>query len=161
MASSPERQCRDERGHFLPRPAIERFAEKCRFEPATGCVLWIGGTTRGQLKTAPYGSFWDGGRRWFAHRWAARHIHGLDIDGMQVDHCCVDHGAPANDTLCVQHLQAVPQLVNLQLMWGRRLWGWDEWGPPEPAAEDAGAPFYLPPAWLRPFLPQSGNGCPF
>lgn len=150
---------RDASGRFLSRPTLERFAEKCRFDPSSGCVLWIGGTTSGQLKTAKYGSFRDGKRRWFAHRWAAKHIHGLEIEGLQVDHCCP--GQP--NTLCIQHLQAVTQAVNLELQWGRRLWGWDEWEEPEAeaAAEDNSVPFHLPPGWLRPFLPAQSARCPF
>lgn len=145
---------------FERRPALERFAEKCRFDPVTGCVLWIGGTSSGQGKTALYGVFKDEGRRWFVHRWAAKHIHGFDIDGLEVDHCC----KPRPNTLCVQHLQAVTQLRNLQLMWGRRLWGWDEWSwepEPEPEPDPFAIPFHLPPAWLRPFLKSEQQGCPF
>lgn len=151
---------RDDLGRFLSRPALERFAEKCRFDPTTGCVLWIGGQTSGQLKTAKYGSFRDGKRRWFAHRWPAKHIHGLEIEGLQVDHCCPS----GPNTLCVQHLQAVTQAVNLQLQWGRRLWGWDEWEEQNSSAAndaDDAIPFHLPPAWLRPFLPSQARECPF
>lgn len=150
---------RDPRGRFIgAAAAIERFAAKCRFDPVTGCVMWTGGTTSGQLKRLRYGSFWDRGRRWFAHRWAARFIHGLEIDGFQVDHCC-----PAGpNTLCVQHLQAVTQATNLELQWGRRLWGWDEWEEAEqPASEPGGVPFHLPPAWLRPFLRSGQRESPF
>jgi hypothetical protein len=69
---------------------------------------------------------------------------------------------PANNTLCVQHLQAVTQLVNLELQWGRRMWGWDEWREPEPVEPDPNAiPFHLPPAWLRPFLAGPTSEVPF
>jgi hypothetical protein len=136
------------------RSALERFAEKCRFDATTGCVIWIGGTSCGQLKTAKYPVFWDEGRRWFGHRWSAKNIHGLDIEGLQVDHCCPN--IPIPNTLCIQHVQAVTQLVNLELQWGRRLWGWDEWREPDPVEADPNAiPFHLPPAWLCPFLPPS------
>jgi hypothetical protein len=73
------------------RPALERFAEKCRFDPATGCVLWIGGTTAGRGNSALYGSFWFEGSRWFTHRWSAIHIHGIDLGDNQAGHCC-PHG---------------------------------------------------------------------
>ena len=146
---------------FVRRPALVRFAEKCRFDPTTGCVLWIGGKSNGQGNSATYGVFKDEGRRWFAHRWAAVHIHGFDIDGFQVDHCCEDHGAPANNTLCVQHLQPLTLADNLAKRWGRRLWGWDEWREPEPPEPVEGVPFYLPPLWLRPFLKSEPRGCPF
>lgn len=157
MATQPA--CRDPLGRFVPQPALERFAAKCRFDAATGCVIWSGGTTCGQLKTARYGSFWDGGRRWFAHRWAAFNIHGFEIDGLQVDHCCPS----GPNTLCVQHLQPVTMLQNLELQWGRRQWGWDEWEPVEIEPTNDGVPMRLPPEWLRPFLsaPPSLEGCPF
>jgi hypothetical protein len=93
---------------------MERFAAKCEFDAATGCVMWTGGTTQGRGHSAPYGSFKDGGRRWFAHRWAAKHIHGLDIDGYQVDHCC-PHTEGRPNTLCVQHLQAVTHYEHVAL----------------------------------------------
>lgn len=154
MASRAFDPGREPNGRWQQRPALERFAEKCRFEPETGCVVWIGGTSSGQLKTALYPVFWDDGRRWFGHRWAAKNIHGIDIDGFEVDHCCP---LPRPNTLCVHHVQAVTKLRNLELQWGRRLWGWDDWEPePEPDSDPALAvPFHLPPAWLRPFLPPS------
>lgn len=99
---------------------LERFLRKCRFDPLTGCTLWIGGTTQGRGHSAPYGSFWFEGRRWFAHRWAAKYIHGLDIADRQVDHCCVERvGLPAAQTLCVDHLQAIPPAINRELQWIR------------------------------------------
>lgn len=158
MASRAFAVPQDERGRFLSRPALERFAEKCRFDATTGCVLWVGGKSSGGGKTLEYGVFKDEGRKHYAHRWAARNIHGLRIDGMQVDHCCEPHP----NTLCVQHLQAVTQLVNLELMWGRRIWGWDDWQEPEPPPEPdpLAIPFHLPPAWLRPFL-VAQQECPF
>ena len=152
----------DDRGRFIARPALERFAEKCRFDATTGCVVWIGGKSSGQFKRLAYGVFRDDGRRWFAHRWAAKNVHGLEIDGLQVDHCCVDHGAPFNNTLCVQHLQAVTQLQNLELQWGRRLWGWDHWEESEPElAQVDDLPFHLTPVWLRPFVRDDRPGVPF
>lgn len=76
----------------------------------------------------------------------------------QVDHCCPS----GPNTLCVQHLQAVTQLQNLELQWGRRLWGWDEWrDPDEPEPDPNAIPFHLPPAWLRPFLGRQQQECPF
>lgn len=49
--------------HPKYRPALERFAEKCRFDPTTGCVLWTGGTTAGHGNSARYGAFWFEGER--------------------------------------------------------------------------------------------------
>jgi hypothetical protein len=160
-------------GKFLPGPSpIERFVKKLAFDPFTGCVMWIGGTTAGHGHNMRYGAFWYEGRRWFAHRWAAKHIHGLDIDGLQVDHCC-PHG-PA--TLCVEHLRgetleanralqiergpSVPQSSIQKQYWLLVERGYEPYTPPE--RDEGDVPFYGPPAWLRPYLMKEyGNGCPF
>jgi hypothetical protein len=160
MSVAAQTTARGNGGRFIvTRPALERFAEKCQFDARTGCVLWIGGKTCGGGKVLQYGSFKDGGRRWSAHRWAAKHIHGLDIEEYEVDHCCP---LPIPNTLCVQHLQAVTKLRNLELMWGRRVWGWDDWDQSEPSEPDHEAlPFHLPPSWLVPFTPGGSSDCPF
>lgn len=135
--------------------ALERFAAKCEFDPATGCVMWTGGTTSGRGHSAPYGSFWDG-RRWFAHRWAAKHIHGLNIDGMQVDHCCPHTGGRPN-TLCVEHLQAVTFYEHVELE-QRRNNIYIQVGllEPEPLFQpDPRAPrIFQPPRWLLDLRPD-------
>jgi hypothetical protein len=125
--------------------------------------------SNGQGSSCVYGRFWDDGRSQYAHRWAAKNIHGLDIDqpGTQVDHCCQDaEGRPRPNSLCVQHVQVVPSLVNLRLVWSRRGNDLEEeeaiTDPPAPE----GVPFFYPPNWLRPYL-NDGNegmqnaGCPF
>ena len=134
------------------RPALLRFVEKCRHDPRTGCVEWVGGTTTGQGKHAEYGVFWFEGRRWSVHRWAAKFIHGFEIEDMDVDHIC-------RNTLCVRHLQSVTPEVNRELVWIRREVGLEEnpreqWC--EPAEDDV--PFYRPPAWFAPFdkVPSDG-----
>lgn len=145
---------RDRRGWFLPtRAAIERFREKCRFEPETGCVLWVGGQTSGRGHNFPYGSFWYEGRRWFAHRWAAKFIHGLDIDDMQVDHCCPH--IPRPNTLCVQHLQAITPALNRELQ-TRRLYIHLQVGLVDvnevfgtPVEHDMTLPYFVEPEWLK------------
>lgn len=114
--------------------------DKCRFNPATGCVEWVGGKTRGRGKTSWYGSFWYEGRRWTAHRWAARFIHGLEIDGLEVDHEC-------GNTLCVHHLQTCTGPVNRELYWIRVEVGLEP-EPDEAGPEDDGIPFHLPPPWF-------------
>lgn len=158
------------------RPALERFAEKCRFDPTTGCVLWIGGTTAGRGNSAVYGSFWFEGRRWFAHRWAAIHIHGLNLGEFQAGHCCPN--CPPN-TLCVEHVTGQTQLENLdelntrlkakasQSNAERQHWLFVSLGItqlPEPEEPDPEAiPFYEPPEWFKPFMPKAepANDCPF
>ena len=93
------------------KSALERFAEKCAFDPTTGCVMWIGGTTSGHGHNQPYGAFWYEGRRWFAHRWSAAFIHGLDITNQHVDHCCPS----GPTTLCVEHVRVTTPEENRYL----------------------------------------------
>lgn len=172
---------RDARGLVLPIDALERFREKCRFDAITGCVLWIGGTTRGRGNSAVYGSFWDGGRRWYAHRWAAKHIHGVEIDGLQVGHCCPNTPDGHPNTLCVEHVIGQTQLENLveQMARGtgvcaqppevRKHWllterGYEE-APPVHDPLSIGPddiPFFTPPAWLGDAgVVSRGTDCPF
>lgn len=132
------------------KTALERFISKCRFDPETGCVLWLGGKSRGRGKTRWYGSFRDGGRVWRAHRWAARFIHRLEIDGLEVDHEC-------GNTLCVQHLQVCTGQVNREWYWIRVQVGLIE-EEHDPVREGAGIPFFERPAWL-PQPPVAD--CPF
>jgi len=64
---------------------MERFAEKCK-PVASGCVEWIGGTTRG------YGAFSvgprRGGRMWLAHRWLYEQTHGPQLAHIDICHSC-------------------------------------------------------------------------
>lgn len=150
---------------------LQRFAEKCAFDPYTGCVMWIGGTTSGHGKNARYGTFWDG-KRWFAHRWSAFHIHGLDINGLPVGHCC-----PAGPhTLCVEHLAGMTYAENNEMiktnpgrcdqdLATKQYWllvekGVERYEEVERALSDV--PFFDPPQWLRPFLiREATDDCPF
>lgn len=159
------------------RPALVRFAEKCAFDPYTGCVMWVGGTTAGHGHNEPYGSFWFEGEKWTAHRWAAIHIHGFDITGLQVDHNC-----PAGpSTLCVEHLKPETAEVNRYLQNVRpgrafqdldtkRYWLFVSKGiEPTPSRRrrvSLDIPFHTPPEWLLPFLPnfsmmENVHECPF
>ena len=156
------------------KPALQRFAEKCAFDPVTGCVMWIGGTTAGAGHGEPYGAFWFEGERWAAHRWAAIHIHGLEINGLQVDHCC-----PCGpSTLCVEHVKPETATVNralqnlrpgraFQSLETRQYWllvnkGYEE-NPRVPRIVPDDIPFHTPPEWLAPFLPvlELSGDCPF
>lgn len=133
---------RDEKGRFrVSRAALDRFLDKCRFDPASGCVEWIAGKTRGRGKTRWYGVFKYLRRRWSAHRWAARYILGLEIDDLEVDHEC-------GNTLCVRHLQAVTGAVNRELYWIRVEVGLEE-DFHDPPAENDGIPYHHPPAWFE------------
>lgn len=159
------------------RSALERFAEKCRFDPLTGCVLWTGGTTAGRGNSARYGSFWYEGNRWYAHRWAAIYIHGINLGENQAGHTC-----PCGpNTLCVEHVTGQTQLENLAELNGRlkaqqsaadrQHYLFIELGiepePPKPEVDLNAVPFYDPPQWLKPYLPiresegSLSDDCPF
>lgn len=156
-----------------PKSSLQRFAEKCAFDVATGCVIWTGGTSAGSGHSQPYGRFWDAGEMWYAHRWAAANIHGFDITGLQVDHCC-----PCGPlTLCVQHVKPEPAEANralqhlrpgraVQSLATKQYWlfvakGIEEYRPI--LRESFDIPFYHPPDWLRPYLEKLENigDCPF
>jgi hypothetical protein len=156
---------------------LERFRKYCQFDATTGCVLWIGGVAMGRGKSAPYGSFWAEGRRWFAHRWAAHHIHGLDIEGMHVDHCCEPWRAGGTEpllpnTLCVQHVQAKTNRDNVMLAHERRKWVLTQKGYYEPPplfaelqapAEYHAVPMHVAPAGLGldSTVNSADEDCPF
>lgn len=162
------------------KTALQRFAEKCEFDPVTGCVLWRGGTSSGRGNSTRYGVFWDDGRV-FSHRWAAVHIHGIDLGTNDAGHCC-PHGP---NSLCVQHLEGQTKAENAaerntrlvkanQSAATRQFYLFKQLGilEPEPdleierlSAELSDIPFYhQPPEWLRPFLkPREADDdeCPF
>jgi len=178
--SGMERCPRDAMGRLLPISAIERFREKCQFQPETGCVLWIGGKTQGRGNSAVYGSFWFEGRRWFAHRWAGVFIHGLDLDGLQAGHNCPHTPDGHPNTLCVQHITGQTQLDNLAEQHARlakiradqsndvrQHWllvhrGYEEPEPTHDPATIAGTvPYFVPPAWLVGEVLPPIDDCPF
>lgn len=159
------------------RPALERFAEKCRFDATTGCVLWTGATQAGQGNTVRYGAFWDEGRSVKAHRWAAVHIHGIELGTDDAGHCCPS----GHNSLCVQHLEGQTRAANVterntrvakanQSAATRQFYLFKQLGilEPEPDPETSPAtpnvvPFYEPPEWLRPFIKREefDGDCPF
>lgn len=158
------------------KSALERFAEKCEFDPATGCVLWVGGTSGGQGNTTRYGVFWAEGRRVFAHRWAAVHIHGIDLGSDEAGHCCPN----GPNSLCMQHLEGQTKADNIaernrrvakaaQSNSTRQFYLFKQLGICEPDPEIEALcsklddiPFYEPPEWFRPFMKKASNDdCPF
>lgn len=156
---------------------LERFAEKCEFDPLTGCVVWTGATQAGQGNTTRYGSFWDQGRSIRAHRWAAVHIHGIELGTDEAGHCC-PHGP---NSLCVQHLEGQRKADNIaerntrvakanQTAETRQFYLFKQLGilEPEPEIDRLmdelnNVPFYEPPEWFRPFIKKANNDddCPF
>lgn len=158
------------------KTALQRFAEKCRFDAATGCVLWTGGTSAGRGNTARYGVFWDRGRV-FAHRWAAVHIHGIELGANEAGHCC-----PCGpNSLCVQHLEGQTKAENVaernrrvakanQTAAVRQFYLFKQLGIGEPEPEEPvlltvhEIPFHPVPAWLRPYIQSlevDDDECPF
>lgn len=153
--------------------ALKRFADKCRFEPETGCVVWAGGKTSGHGCSTHYGSFWFEGRRWFAHRWACIYIHGLDPGEDTVGHFCPSTPGGHPNSLCVQHIR--PQSMadnvaerNTRVAAANRLakqngtqrlfWKLVQLGYEEPPAHADGwlptdGPKFDPPDWFRPHMP--------
>lgn len=153
--------------------ALERFRRFCRFDATTGCVLWVGGTTKGRGHHVDYPAFWFLGERWFGHRFSARYIHGLDIDSYQVDHCCPHRPYP--ETLCVEHVQAITPKENRDLQALRKRMihmqvglvdYHDVYGhrPAETIITGDNIPFFQPPAWLSATIqgePHGSPDCPF
>lgn len=160
----------------LGKPALQRFAEKCQFDAATGCVVWTGATSAGRGNTTRYGIFWDDGQRVYSHRWAAVHIHGIELGSNEAGHCC-----PCGpNSLCVQHLEGQTKAVNIaerntrvakanQTNATRQFYLFQQLGIHEPEPEEPvlipslEIPFYVPPAWLRPYMPswEIDDACPF
>lgn len=145
----------------VAKTSLDRFREKCIFDPDTGCVLWNGGLTRGGQKESNclYGVFWDNGRRHSAHRWACENVHGKPIpEGWHAGHTC----PTGPDSLCVQHVE--PQSPNEN--WKLRH---------DPGAADrslerrrviaegraGGVPFFTEPAWLSGKQESDDDSCPF
>lgn len=160
------------------KSSLQRFAEKCEFDPITGCVLWIGGTSAGRGNSARYGVFWDDGRRVFSHRWAAVNIHGIELGSDEAGHCCPNQP----NSLCVQHLEGQTKTENVierntrvakanQSAATRQFYLFKQLGigEPEPDPEIErlltelnGVPFYDPPEWFRPYIRKvNDDDCPF
>lgn len=80
----------------------ERFDVKWAARP-DGCHQW-----QASWSTTGYGKFFVAGRLVQAHRYAYERARGLVPDGLVLDHLC-------RNRLCVnpEHLEAVPQRVNL------------------------------------------------
>lgn len=153
---------------------LERFLSFCRFEPTTGCVVWVGGTTMGRGHHVPYGAFWFEGKSWYAHRWSAKFIHGLDVDGLQVDHCCPIESCTTPNTLCVEHVQCLTLGENRELQSVRKfearkraihlevgILRYEDIYGPFYAPQDDLIPFHSPPAWLGAQHDHHAAACPF
>jgi len=121
---------------------VDRFLRKCIWLERHQCLIWIAARSRGRGNTAWYGSFWlpkrilpDGrvwpGRTVRAHKFYAVAVLGLRPEpGRHLDHTC-------QDSLCVRHIECVPELVNLARRWaGYQLDFWDGNPPPVPRWQD-------------------------
>jgi len=81
-----------------------RFFDKTIPEPNSGCLIWLGASSR-----SGYGSFWADGRPLKAHRTAYAIEHGGLKAGLDVMHRC-------DTPHCVnhRHLRAVPTADNIR-----------------------------------------------
>lgn len=67
-----------------PRDPAVRFAEKVRYDEATGCWVW-----QSEISNVGYGMFRAGpGKIVSAHRWAFRRWNDAIPEGFQLDHLC-------------------------------------------------------------------------
>jgi hypothetical protein len=82
------------------RPVLDRFLEKIRTDPVTGCWEWQARRHRG------YGTFWLKGSR-FAHRVSWELLVGPIPEGLTIDHLCRNKGCVRPD-----HLEPVPATLN-------------------------------------------------
>lgn len=110
-----EQQPATDRSAAFDQETLSRFWAKV--DKTDDCWLWTGPTTR-----YGYGVFWNGGKRYTAHRISYLLAHGDIPSDLVVDHLC--HGWDENCTAegnrcrhraCVNpnHLEAVTQQVNL------------------------------------------------
>lgn len=141
----------------MPRSALARFVAKCRYDPATGCVVWVGGTSGSRDGDTRTGAFWYEGARWSARRWAAKFIHGLSIAGGN------EVGAACGNPLCVQHVHLIGQVNgNTRQYYVLRRLGYEDAGEPDRRTQEelrqervaelaaAGRAPDPPPSWLEP-----------
>lgn len=93
---------------------IARFLWLCDLDPATGCLIWQGARSRGRGNTAWYGTFATGNKSVRAHKFYAVAVLGLrpETGRHHLDHTCPN-------SLCVSHIECVPEFLNLKLRWIR------------------------------------------
>jgi hypothetical protein len=123
--------------------ALRRFVAKCEFMPASGCVLWRGGTEWSRDKTERTGVFSFEGKRWRARRWAAVHIHKLfgKHSGKEATVSC-------GEALCVQHVTATDPVFPGAMFYAVREKGYAELDERKPPNHE-GPPMHGCPEWAR------------
>jgi hypothetical protein len=72
---------------FTRKTSTERFIEKIKVDPNTGCWIWQG-SMFGSVKTHQYGQFNPEGRNTTAHIWAYKRFIGEIPDGQKCCHRC-------------------------------------------------------------------------
>lgn len=102
---------------FLDRSLDARGRYELHVLVQEGCYGW-----EGTVNNGGYASFWDGEREIGAHVFVWTEAHGPVPDGYEVDHTChnADPVCPGGKTCLhrqcsrIEHLEAVPALVNVQ-----------------------------------------------
>lgn len=99
---------------------IARFLDNTE-EDSDGCLVWQGAKSRGRGNTEWYGTFHTQGKKIRAHKFYAVAVLGLRPMPTihHLDHTCCN-------SLCVRHIDCVPEIVNLKLRWIRSQVGLDE-----------------------------------
>lgn len=95
---------------------MARIGRPRRFDPqwredGRGCWVW-----QHSLNNGGYGSAWEGGRLYPAHRWMYLRACGPIPDGHDIDHLCRNRACVNPD-----HLEAVPHFRNLRRGSGTKL----------------------------------------
>lgn len=72
---------------FTRKTPTERFIEKIKVDPSTGCWLWLG-SMFGSIKTHQYGQFNPDGKNITAHIWAYKRFIGKIPEGVKCCHHC-------------------------------------------------------------------------